>query len=123
MALYYLPKRLRPHPKWSLYTAMVDALYRLTFSYMAKVRMAPMDAFESNAPKDRFVFVPCAPNAMYTDILTLENIKPVPFGAIWFPYAPTPEDIKTKKIVLHLPGGAYVTASPPILTGQFPSSV
>lgn len=123
LALYYLPKRLRPHPGWSLHTAMGNALYRLMFSYMAKVRMGPMYALESNAPKDRFVLVPCAPDTMYTGVLAHTTIKPVPFGAIWFPYAPTPEDIKTKKIVLHLPGGAYVIASPPSSTGQFPSSV
>lgn len=85
--------------------------------------MAPDYALKSGSPKDRFVLVKPASSPSYNAVLQHPTIKPVPFGAIWFPNAPSAEDIQTRKFVLHFPGGAYVIASPPATTGEFPSSV
>jgi hypothetical protein len=123
LALYYVPKRLRPHLDWTLSTAVGNALYRLMFVYMAAARMGPFYALESNSLKDRFVLVYPAPDTTYKSVRVHGTIKPMPFGAIWFPHAPIPKEIKTKTIVLHLPGGAYVIASLPSSIGEFPSSI
>lgn len=78
---------------------------------------------QSRLVKKCFVTAKPGSSDKYTGILKHPLIKPVPFGAIWFPNAPTAEDIQTRKFVLHLPGEAYVIKSPPSTTGVFPSSV
>jgi hypothetical protein len=55
LSVYYIPKRLRPHPEWSLHTSLGRAFYYLLFKYAAAVRMAPDYAIKSGALKDRFV--------------------------------------------------------------------
>lgn len=123
LSIYYIPKRFRPHPSWSLHTSLGRAFYYLLFRYAAMVHMAPDYALRSGALKERFVLVKPSSSANYTGVLKHPTIKPVPFGGIWFPNAPTSKDIQTQKFVLHLPGGAYAIASPPSRTGEFPSSV
>ena len=123
LTIYYIPKGLRPHPNWSWHTSLGCAFYFLMFRYATAVRMAPSYALKAGWLKERCVLAKPASSDKYTGVLEHPSIKPVPFGAIWFPNAPTAEDIETRKFVLHLPGGAYVIASPPSTTGVFPSSV
>jgi acetyl esterase/lipase len=123
LSIYYIPKGLRPHPNWSWHTSLGRAFYFLMFRYATAVRMAPDYAVTAGSLNERFVMAKPASSDKYTGILDHPSIKPIPFGAIWFPNAPTAEDIHTRKFVLHLPGGAYVIASPPSTTGVFPSSV
>jgi acetyl esterase/lipase len=123
LSLYYIPQGLRPHPKWSLRTTLGQAFYYHLFKYAAKVRMVPQYATKDETLKDRVVMVKTAPSQFYTGVLEHPTIKPVPFGAIWFPEVPTADDIQSRKFILHLPGGAYVIASPPSQTGIYPSMV
>ncbi|KAH8707075.1 Alpha/Beta hydrolase protein [Phaeosphaeriaceae sp. PMI808] len=123
LSLCYTMRRFRPHPNWSFRTSLARALYYQAFKYMAKIRMAPIYAVKSRGLNERFVMVKPASSDVYAGVLKHPTIKPVPFGAIWFPRPPTAQDILERKFVLHLPGGAYVIASPPDSSGEFPSSV
>lgn len=123
LAIYYIPKRLRPHPQWSLHTSLGCAFYWLMFKYISMTRMKPAYALKVGSLKKRHVLVNPALENLYTGVLDHPTIRPVPWGAIWFPQAPTLEDIKNRTVVLHLPGGAYAMASVLAQTGVFPSTV
>jgi len=123
LAVYYIPKRLRPHPNWTLHTSLGRAFYYLVFRYITIVRIAPDYARQTKTLGNRFVLAPTASSEVYTGVLQHKTIKPVPWGGIWFPKAPTQEEIKTRTFVLHFPGGAFVMASPPSENGKFPSGV
>jgi acetyl esterase/lipase len=55
-------------------------------------------------------------------VLRHPNIKPIQIGGIWFPQAPSFDDVQTRTFVLHLPGGAHVVAFSPAQTGQAPGA-
>lgn len=123
LALCYFPKRLRPHPKWTFQTSMARALYLMAFKFSAMIHLRPDYILTAGAAKERFVLVQPASSDLYTGVLSHPKIKPVPFGALWFPHAPTAADIESRKFVLHLPGGAYVIAPTTSKTGVFTGDV
>ncbi|KAF1953602.1 alpha/beta-hydrolase [Byssothecium circinans] len=104
-SIYYIPKRLRPHPNWSIRTSLGRAFYYQLFKYATMIRLAPQYAVKSNDLKDRFVMVKPSSSDLYTGILKHPIIKP------------------SRKFVLYLPGGAYVFATIPSKAGVFPSTL
>jgi acetyl esterase/lipase len=123
LSLYYIPRGLRPYQEWSIRTSVARAFYYHLFSYAATIRMVPQYTNKDTKLGDRVVVANTAPSNFYTGVLEHSTIKPVPFGAIWFPEVPTAEDIQSRKFVLHFPGGAYVIATLPSQTGVYPSMV
>lgn len=110
LSLYYIPKRSRPHPSWSFQTSLGKAIYYQAFNFLSKIRVVPTYNTNSAGLNERFVMVNPASSDISTGILKHERIKRVPFGAIWFPRAPTAEEILSCKIFLHRHLAAVVSS-------------
>ncbi|KAF2243510.1 alpha/beta-hydrolase [Trematosphaeria pertusa] len=125
LSLFYAAKRCRPVPGWSLKTAIGNEWLRLFYLYATKVHLRPFSASASKL-KERYVLAPPGPADLYTGILReAGGIKPCAMPAIWFP-GPPPTDTterKTCKVVMHLQGGAFVTATDPAETGKLPAKI
>lgn len=123
LSLYYLPKRLRPNPEWTLGTAIGNATLKLYYRYATAVSLRPWVLRTPGPAKERFVLVEPAPSNLYRGVLDHESIKPATNGAIWFPKLYNRETDGGKKVVLHFMGGAFVTFGDLNMLGGFPSRV
>lgn len=113
MLKYSIFKSLRPAPALSLKTNVTNTITKTLFSILTVTRSPRFVAENPSAAKDRLVNVDVAPAPLYTGpIAATAAVKPVPQQAIWFPSAPaagaTPGADET--VVLHLPGGAFISA-------------
>ncbi|KAK2763259.1 hypothetical protein FQN54_009895 [Arachnomyces sp. PD_36] len=123
LSLYYIPKRLRPHPEWSLGTTIGNAALKLYYRYAVAVALRPWMLRTPGAAKERFVLVNPAPSDVYQGVLKHQTIKPASMGAIWFPKLYNPQTDSGKKVVLHFMGGAFVTFGDLNMLGGFPAGV
>lgn len=123
LSIYYIPKRLRPHPEWSLGTTIGNAALKLYYKYAVAVALRPWMLRSPGSAKERFVLVEPGPPDLYRGVLEHESIKPASMGAIWFPKLYNPETDNNKKVVLHFMGGAFVTFGDYKMLGGFPSGV
>lgn len=123
LSLYYLPKRLRPHPEWTLGTAIGNATLKLFYRYAVAVSLRPWMLRTPGPSKERFVLVEPASSDVYRGVLRHESIKPASMGAIWFPELYNRETDGGKKVVLHFMGGAFVTFGDLNNLGGFPSGI
>ncbi|KAI2617140.1 alpha/beta-hydrolase [Hypoxylon sp. NC1633] len=123
LALRYSLPSFRPFPQWSLFICVHNAVIRAYVTYLTTVRSTLMSAVESDhaKAKDQFAVAEPADPALYSGILAPRDaIRPVPVGGLWFPRAPADKDmgadgdgdvdLRREKVILHIPGGAFVLA-------------
>lgn len=122
LALLYSSKRFRPVPEWTVRTAVGNEWLRLFYIYATRIQLKPFFASASRLKK-RHVLVQPGPSELYTEISQPGSIRPAPVPAIWIPEAPSKDDMKSRKVVVHFPAGAFVTATDPVETGRVPARI
>jgi acetyl esterase/lipase len=120
LSLLYAIRRFRPIPSWTFKTALGTAWLRLFYRYTVAVQLQPFYANPAKL-KDCYVLVQPGPPQIYTGVLSHETIRPAPAPAVWFPKPFTKGD--ESPVVVHFQGGAFVTATDPVETGQLPSLI
>ncbi|KAI0024455.1 alpha/beta-hydrolase [Xylariomycetidae sp. FL0641] len=112
----YSLKPFRPVPEWSFSVCVIHALTREFWSYSTVTRMNLMSAVESGHAKAKHRFALARPGAprLYGGVLSTDSVKPAAVGGLWFP-GPLPTSLSMdglahEKVVLHVPGGAFVVA-------------
>ena len=105
--VYYLPRFLRQHPRWTYRQAVGKAMFQLFWEYTSAVHFQPSKSLQPGAEKERFVTVEPASTDKYLDLLDVEP-RPTTIGGVWYPTKYSPDTDAGKKIALHFHGGAYV---------------
>jgi acetyl esterase/lipase len=107
MALYFLPKPLRQHPKYTFNQAFGIALFKMLWNFASQIEWAPPKSLEPGKDKT-FLAIDPAKASLYRSVLDDPTIHPARMGAIWYPRTYDPTTDKDKNVVLHFHGGAYV---------------
>ncbi|KAL5327982.1 hypothetical protein ACEPPN_005688 [Leptodophora sp. 'Broadleaf-Isolate-01'] len=121
MALYFLPKPLRQHPKYTFHQAVGVALFKMLWNFASQIEWAPPKSLEPGKDKT-FLAIDSAEGRLYRDVLDDPIIRPARMGAIWYPRTYDPATDKDKNVVLHFHGGAYVLGGcRPMEVGEGPA--
>ncbi|KAI0107023.1 Alpha/Beta hydrolase protein [Nemania sp. FL0031] len=110
----YSFRSARPFTEWSLKYCILNAVVRNLFTWYAKTRHDGMSAVTLDHQKamQRHAVAEPADPSLYSGVLTPSKATPAPVGGLWYP-APllaTSPDAENAKVVLHVPGGAFVLA-------------
>jgi acetyl esterase/lipase len=107
-ALYYIPRRLRPLPRWDYKAALGVQTAKLVFRYVSTVEFKTPVSLEPGKEGKRFITISPRADNLYRDVLIDEKIKPEVIGGVWYPTLYSRDVARDKKIVLHFHGGAFV---------------
>ncbi|KAI4264234.1 MAG: hypothetical protein L6R42_000650 [Xanthoria sp. 1 TBL-2021] len=119
LLLSTIPKSLRPHPTWSYRQALFNALTKIFFNLLGKIKSRTPRSLDGGAQADLFSVVDPAPAHMYQKPLSDSRVQPTRIGGIWVPARYDRNNDEDGWVVLHFHGGAYVTLSPRLPTAQY----
>ena len=110
--LYYAPRSLRQHPKWTYHQAVGKHVFSLWWEYATTVEYRTAKTLKPGLEKDRFVVMtpPVAGEGVspYRGIVDRDpSVRPGTIGGVWYS-APPPPGETPKRVVIHFHGGAYV---------------
>lgn len=106
--VYYAPRNLRQHPKWTYFQAIKHRLARVFLYHTSFLEVRTPIMLEPVAEKDRFVKIEPARKDIYQGVLAETDIKPAATGGWWFP-SPYIADVDDEtRVVLYFHGGAFV---------------
>ncbi|KAI1299035.1 Alpha/Beta hydrolase protein [Xylaria venustula] len=105
----------RPFPEWSLKYTILNSVLRDLFTWYAKTRHDGFSSVISDHQKEtqRHALAQPADPGLYCGILAPSTaVIPAPVSGLWYPsrLLATSPDIEHAKVVLHVPGGAFVLA-------------
>ncbi|KAI1389686.1 Alpha/Beta hydrolase protein [Hypoxylon trugodes] len=102
----------RPIREWNFTICFVNAICKHVFHYMTVTRTTGLDGVLSDQKKagSRYTLVNPADSRTYTSVLAQGLAQPATVGGIWFPNAPPKQIPPGQKVILHIPGGAFVLA-------------
>ena len=106
--VYYAPRNLRQHPKWTYVQAIMHRLIRTLLYHSALMEVQAPILWEPEIEKDRFANIEPARKDIYQGVLADSNIKPATTGGWWFPSPYSAEVNGESRIVLYFHGGAFV---------------
>ncbi|KAI8631151.1 Alpha/Beta hydrolase protein [Xylariaceae sp. FL1651] len=110
----YSTKYARPYAAWNFSYCLVNAIGRGLFTFYTQTRTNGMSSVLSDHKKagERYALLEPAEPSLYTGVLAPRRTAPAPIGGLWYPAPLLAKslDIKTAKVVLHFPGGAFVRA-------------
>lgn len=106
--LYYIPKSLRPNPRWTYRQALLNAVLKQMIYHAASIRYQKPLSLEPGEEKERFVVMTPAREDLYQGVLQDAEIKPTAVGGTWYPTRYREGD-PAQRIILHFHGGAYAT--------------
>ena len=107
--LYFIPSRLRPHPKLTYLQALRQQLFRTYIYHMSVIEIQTPVSLEPGAEKERFVSIVPPEKDHFQGILTETDIEPAVVAGTWFPARYQRNSGAEKQtIVLFLHGGAFV---------------
>ncbi|KAI1772328.1 alpha/beta-hydrolase [Hypoxylon cercidicola] len=108
--IQYLFPSARPHPEWSLKMAFVGAYLKAGFEYQEATRNQQAPQLTPGKVGDRFRTI--QPPEPFSRILVgpceSAAVIPKPVTGCWWPSPLRQEDAKDQKVVLYVPGGAFV---------------
>jgi acetyl esterase/lipase len=128
--IYFLPRALRQHPKYSYRQAVRTEILRNWLSTSSAIRIVtPLRVEPGPGVKDPKRFVRFDPSTektaapeggRYTGIVSMSSqIRPVPMFGIWYPAAPSAEQLESLRfnetappLILHFHGGAFAVGDP-----------
>ena len=110
--LYYIPSRLRPHPKLTYRQALSQQLFRTYIYHLSLTEIQTPTSLEPGAEKERFVLINPPETNHFQGISTGTDIQPAAVAGTW---TPTPYQRKSggeeQTVVLYLHGGAFVVGA------------
>ena len=105
--IYYLPKPLRQHPKWTYHQAIANELMR-AFLYHSSIMEVRTPLSLEPAGEKHFVSIPPQNSDFYRGVLAYPSIRPTTIGGIWYPNPYNPSADKGQNVVLYFHGGGFV---------------
>ena len=107
--LYFIPSRLRPHPRWTYTQALKQQLFRALIYHSSFIEIQRPAWLEPGAEKERLVLIDPPEKDHFHGISTETDIQPAVVAGIWFP-APYQRNsgAEEKTIVLYLHPGGFV---------------
>lgn len=106
--VYYAPRNLRQHPKWTCLQAIRNRLVRILLYHSSLMEVQPPIGWEPGFEKDRFAEIEPAKKDIYQDVLADSNIRPATTVGWWFPSPYIAEVDAEMRVVLYFHGGAFV---------------
>ncbi|KAH8655352.1 Alpha/Beta hydrolase protein [Xylariales sp. PMI_506] len=111
----YSIKSLRPVPGWTLKQSVTNEAIGIYLQFITATRITMLAKVQSahQKEKERYAIAEPAGASLYSGISTPENIKPAPVGGLWYPEpisGGATGQLAEEKVVLHIPGGAFVLA-------------
>ena len=107
--LYFIPSRLRPHPKLTYAQTLRQQLLRTYIYHSSLLELQTPASLEPGAEKERFVLIDPPEKDLFRGILTETDIQPAVVAATWLPTLYRRNSgAEHKTIVLYLHGGAFV---------------
>lgn len=106
--VYYAPRDLRQHPKWTYLQAIKHRLVRIFLYHSSLMEVRTPIELEPRVEKDRFAKIEPARKDIYQGVLADSNIRPAATGGLWFPSAYIAKVDDETRVVLYLHGGAFV---------------
>ncbi|KAI9815237.1 MAG: hypothetical protein M1827_002717 [Pycnora praestabilis] len=108
--VYYIPPRLRQHPKWTYRQAIMVQILK-TFIYHSSIfEMRTPLSLEPGVEGKNFVMVEPTNPERYVGVCKDREIKPKLIGGTWYP-SPYQEGDQQQDVILHFHGGAYATGT------------
>ncbi|KAI1370942.1 alpha/beta-hydrolase [Hypoxylon crocopeplum] len=119
LALLYAFRPLRPRPEWSYRLCLGVAMLRVYFRALTATRYQRAPQLTPGKAKDRFALLE-PPEDLFSGVVASTTVKPAPVGVLWHParVEPGATDLTGKRVVLHLPGGAFVLGLDPEQVGH-----
>lgn len=111
-ALYFLPRSLRQHPKYSYRQALKSHILKTALWHLSNVHAyTPLSLTSTRKDKDRLVLIhPSSNPAIYTSVCTPSPAcAPATVFGYWYPSPYDPAADAGQRVVLHFHGGAFVT--------------
>ena len=107
--LYFIPSRLRPHPKLTYLQALKQPLFRTFVYHSSLIEVKTPASLEPGAEKERFVLISPPEKDHFQGVLTETDIQPAVVAGVWYPtlYQRNP-GAEEQTVVLYLHGGAFV---------------
>lgn len=120
VAIYYIPRFLRPNPAWTYKTALTCSLWNVVMNYWTTVQKLWLKPLEAGPLGNRFIVlhpqktIPTKTDKeggqqskeVYTGITrSVAGVNPLPVGAVWYPEAPAEPP---RRLIIHFHGSAYV---------------
>ncbi|KAI0435992.1 Alpha/Beta hydrolase protein [Xylaria telfairii] len=111
---------LRPVPEWGFKTSIGVKILRAIFEYCTATRYQRPPQLSPGKSRQRFVLIEPPDAQLFSGVLSPETVQPTPVGAVWHPVPLHKEytDLKTRKVAILVPGGAFVLGWDPEETGQ-----
>ncbi|KAF7910738.1 uncharacterized protein EAF01_002247 [Botrytis porri] len=109
--VYYSFSSNRQHPEWSIIQAVAAVALKTAVWHSSMVQVSTPLIIKAEGEEERFL-VPIKPSSLpgvYKGICDDKEIKPATICGYWYPSSYNAEEDKTKKVVLHFHGGAFVT--------------
>ncbi|KAK6063025.1 alpha/beta hydrolase fold-3 domain-containing protein [Seiridium cupressi] len=100
----------RPHSEWSLKMAFINAYLKAGFIYQEAIRDQRAPQLTPGKTGDRFQTIQPPPTSSRVLVAPCdsENVKREPVTGCWWPTPLRQEEAKDQKVVLYVPGGAFV---------------
>ncbi|KAJ5797281.1 Alpha/Beta hydrolase protein [Penicillium pulvis] len=131
VAIYNIPKFLRPNAAWSYKTAFMCSLWDVTMNYWTTVQKLWPKSLEAGPLGNQFIVLTPqktittkteegqeqTQSEVYKGITcSVTGVEPLPVGAVWFPETPAEPP---RRLIIHFYGSAYVMfGSRPGETGE-----
>ncbi|KAI0189041.1 Alpha/Beta hydrolase protein [Astrocystis sublimbata] len=124
-SIKYLFVSGRPIPEWSFKTSIGVEVVRALFELWTATRFQHPPQLSAGKSGERFVIMEPPDSEFFSGILNSEKVQPTPTGAVWYPAPIRKEDsdVKTRKVAIHIPGGAFVLGWDPEETVRTASTV
>ena len=107
--LFFIPSRLRPHPKLTYAQTLRQQLLRTYIYHSSLLELQTPASLEPGAEKERFVLIDPPEKDLFRGILTETDIQPAVVAATWLPTLYRRNSgAEQKTVVLYLHGGAFV---------------
>lgn len=106
--VYFIPKGLRQHPNYSYKKAISIRFTKAFLTWWSDVEAKTPFNLTAGAEKDQWTTIEAAASRYYAGVALADpTIKPAKIGGTWYPAKPSSSK-PSKKVVLHLHGGAFV---------------
>ena len=106
--VYYTPRTLRQHPKWTYLQAIKHRLMRVFLYHSSLMEVRTPIKLEPGIEKDSFVKIEPARKNIYQGVLAESDIRPATTGGWWFPSPYIANIDDETRVVLYFHGGAFV---------------
>ncbi|KAI1341941.1 alpha/beta-hydrolase [Xylariaceae sp. FL0016] len=108
--IQYAFPRGRPYSEWSLKMAFINAYLKAGFVFQEATRdqRAPEIAPGKTGERFQTIPLPAPTSGIFVGACASPTVKPAPVTGLWFPEAFKQDDGPEQKVVLYVPGGAFV---------------